>query len=277
MPSIIERVTVFCFATSYAVALGLELWHLLAPRPILRYVSISFGAAGVLAQLFYILAQPLPLARPEGSLLFLAWILALFNFFGSIHHRRLSWGLFVLPLVLGLVVLSVVVSAGSPRGERSFWDGFSGERFWGQVHGYLVLLAAVGVCVGFVASVMYLVQVHRLKAKLPPGQGMKMLSLERIEAMNRRAILWAFPLLTAGLIVGLALQLQKGIFLQGFDSTKILGAMGLWVVFAILLYLRYGVHARGKQVAVFTCLAFALLLFALVSPEHPFAGGGGSP
>ena len=42
-----------------------------------------------------------------------------------------------------------------------------------MAHGFLVLLAAVGVCVGFIASVMYLVQLQRLRAKVPPGQGMK--------------------------------------------------------------------------------------------------------
>ena len=61
-----------------------------------------------------------------------------------------------------------------------------------------MLLAAVGVCVGFLASVMYLVQAQRLRAKIPPGEGMRLLSLERLEAMNRHAINLAFPLLTAG-------------------------------------------------------------------------------
>src|SRR5262249_56124815 len=87
---------------------------------------------------------------------------------------------------------------------------FGGERFGVVLHAALVLLAAVGVCVGFVASVMYLVQVRRLKAKVPPGRGVRLLSLERLEEMNRRAVVLAFPLLTAGLLVGLALMLQSG-------------------------------------------------------------------
>jgi ABC-type transport system involved in cytochrome c biogenesis permease subunit len=119
---------------------------------------------------------------------------------------------------------------------------------------------------------MYLVQVRRLRAKLAPGQGVRLLSLERLEEMNRRAILWAFPLLTAGLLVGIVLQLH-GAFLESWSSPKIIVTAGLWVVFAILLYLRYGVHARGKQVALLTILAFALLLVALAS-AHPFVEGG---
>src|SRR5262249_54587467 len=110
----------------------------------------------------------------------------------------------------------------------------------------------------------------RLKAKLPPGQGMKMLSLERIEAMNRRAILWAFPFLTAGLVVGLVLQFHGGGSAQlGWEDPKILSGIGLWVVFAILMYLRYGAHVRGRQVALWTMLAFILLMFALVTAHRP--------
>lgn len=289
MPAIIERITVMCFAASYAVALGLEVWHLLFPRPIQRYLSLAFGGAGLLAHTIYVLVrmtlpapsdqvQPLQLASPFGSLVFLAWILAVFYFYGSIHHGRLAWGLFVLPLVLGLIVLADTFSLeGGPANTEGSLRAFlsRGERFWGTLHGALVLLAAVGISVGFVASVMYLMQVRRLKAKLPPGQGVRLLSLERIEDMNRRAILWAFPLLTAGLLVGLALQFQSGEALSSWSSPKILSTAGLWIVFAILLYLRYGVHARGRQVALWTVVAFALLLFALASPVHPFLHGGG--
>jgi ABC-type uncharacterized transport system permease subunit len=274
MPEFIQRVTVFCFAASYAVALSLELWHLVRPRPILRYVSIGFGLAGLLAHAIFAFVQPLPLVSPSGSLMFLALILAIFYAYGSIHHHRLAWGLFALPLILGLVVLAVVFPPPeSPRELSPWWALFQGERFWGITHGVLLLLAAVGVSVGFIASLMYLVQSYRLRAKVAPSAGVKLLSLERIETMNRRAVLWAFPLLTAGMLVGLVLLVNQGIAAE-WNSPKILSTFVGWVVFAILLYLRYGVHVRGKQAALWTMVAFALLLLALVSPVHPFLQEG---
>lgn len=266
--ALLEKVSIFCFAASYGVALALELAHLFSPRPVLRYVGLGFGAAGLLAQLIYLLVQPLSLASPAGSLLFLALILVIFYVYGTLHHQRLAWGLFVLPLILGLIGLAVVQHQPNVTSE-SGWTGV-----WGIAHGVLVLLAAVGVCVGFIASVMYLVQLQRLRAKAPPGQGMKLMSLERLEAMNRRAILWSFPLLTAGLLVGVALQVQQDTFLRDWGSAKILSSLGLWLVFAILLYLRYGIHVRGRQVALLTMVAFAVLICMLVSSAHPFLPGG---
>jgi ABC-type transport system involved in cytochrome c biogenesis permease subunit len=202
-----------------------------------------------------------------------------FYFYGSLHHRQLAWGLFVLPLVLGLVVLAEVLPRPSMQpGSGSVWELFSldGRHFWPLLHGSLVLLAAVGVSVGFVASVMYLVQSHRLKAKLLPGKGVRLLSLERLEAMNRRAINLAFPLLTAGLFAGVILLLRNE-YENGpsaWEHVKFLSALGLWVVFLILLYLRYGFNARGRLLALLTILAFVLLLSSLVS-VHPFGAGGG--
>jgi ABC-type transport system involved in cytochrome c biogenesis permease subunit len=264
----IERITLFCFGASYAVALILELALLARPRPLLRLLSTIFGAAGLLAHTLFLIhalflaEQRLPLSSPSGSLLFLAWILAIFGVYGSIHHSRQAWAVFVLPLVIGLVVLAAVFDRPSAD-SGALWD-------WGLVHGGLLLLAAVGVCVGFVASVMYLVQAHRLKAKALPGHGLRLLSLERLELMNRRAINLAFPLLTAGLLVGLALMAYPN---AGWTTLKIVSTVVLWLVYALLLYLRYGVHLRGRHLAVLTIVAFVLLVFTLVLPHDMWAGG----
>src|SRR5436305_5054152 len=102
----LERITIFCFAASYAVALALELLGLLRPRPVLRLLGTAFSAAGLLAHTLYLLVQRPPLASQFGTLLFLTWILAVFYLYGSIHHRHRAWGIFVLPLVCGLVILA---------------------------------------------------------------------------------------------------------------------------------------------------------------------------
>src|ERR1043166_2094137 len=224
-----EKVELFCFAASYTVALGLELVHLFSPRPILRYVGLGFGLAGLLAQLIYLGVQPVSLFSPTGSLLSLALILTVFYIYGTVHHSRLAWGLFVLPLILALIGLAFVLrgDAGSAATDRDW------TRIWGVTHGILVLLAAVGVCVGFIASLMYLVQLRRLQAKVAPGQGMKLLSLERLQAVNRRGILWAFPLLTAGLLVGIARQVELGTFGAGWDSPRIPSSLSLLGLFSL--------------------------------------------
>jgi ABC-type uncharacterized transport system permease subunit len=270
MQTFFEKISVLCFAASYGVAFALELWHLLRPRPILRIVALGFGAAGLFAHIAFLVVQclivenKLPLGSPTGSLLFLALILAVFYVGEAIHHRRIAWALFVLPLVLGLIGLGVLLH--EPAAPASW------QSFWGVAHYVLLLMAAVGVSIGFIASVMYLVQMRRLRDKLPPSQGVPLFSLERLEQMNRRAILAAFPLLTGGLLVGIVLQFTAGV--QDWFSLRILSVVCLWLVFAILLYLRYFVHVRGRQLALWTMFAFAILMIALISSPHSGQGGG---
>ncbi|HKI31180.1 MAG TPA: cytochrome c biogenesis protein CcsA [Gemmataceae bacterium] len=264
-----ERVTVFCFAASYAVAFVAELLQLLRPRPVLRLVSVGFGCAGLLAHTIFLAVQRPGLASRDGYLLFLSWILAVFYLYGTLHHRKIAWGLFVLPLVLGLVGLAVLFTPERPAVE----DSWLPPLFW--VHVLLLLLAAVGVCVAFVASVMYLVHARRLKSKTLPGQGLKFLSLERLEEMHRRAIVLAFPLLTAGVVVGMALLAQSPRPVQTWTDPRVLLAVALWLVFGVLLYLRYSLHVRGRRVAILTIVAFVLLLVTLAVPHT--LGGGGAP
>jgi ABC-type transport system involved in cytochrome c biogenesis permease subunit len=267
MPAFLEHVSLYCFGASYAVALLVELINLARPRPALRIVSLAFAVAGLLAQTIYLGVRSPSLATSAGSTLFLSYILAIFCVYGTLHHHRLAWGVFVLPVVLGLVVLASVFTPSQSADSSWVLD-------WGLLHGALLLLGAVGVSVAFLASVMYLVQAHRLRAKRLPGQGIKLLSLERLEEMNRRAIIWSFPLLTAGMLAGIALMAQVADKLQGWSDPKVWSVVVLWIAFAILLYLRYGFQLRRRRMALLTIAAFILLILALTAPHSVVQGGG---
>lgn len=269
----LQGVTHACFGLSYLVAFLLEIARVSWPRPLLRAAALAFGLVGLFAHTLYITYhQPTP-AAPYGSLLLLAWVLALFYLYGTVHYAKQAWAVFVLPVVIGLVGLSLaLVAAGGTGSAFDVPSWLSGDRFWGVVHGLLILLASVGVSVGFLASAMYLVQARRLRRKVNPTRVTPMLSLERLEEMNRRALNLAFPLLSVGLFVG-ALLVNHGPT-ESWFSVKVLSTGGLWLVFLVLLYLRYGAHVPPRRLAALSVLAFALLVVALAA-AHPFVQGGG--
>lgn len=269
MPGFLPNVTHACFGLSYLLALAAELVRLRWPRPWLRVAGLMFGAAGLFAHsLFLALRQPTP-ATAYGGLLVVAWVLAVFYLYGTVHDGKRAWAVFVLPLVLGLVGLAFFAGKDQvPLGVP--WE--SEHRVWGALHGVFVLCAAVGVSVGAVASAMYLIQADRLRRKKNPLGGLRLLSLERLETMNRRAVTAAFPFLTAGLLLGAVLMRQYHDLVDNWLSPKVLGTVGLWAVFLLLLYLRYVVHLPGRRLARLTLVAFALMIAVLVA-AHPFAGG----
>jgi ABC-type transport system involved in cytochrome c biogenesis permease subunit len=271
----IERITVLCFGASYGVALLLDLLQVLGFRSALRALSTTFGAAGLVAHTLFLLVHRPLVASQFGSLLFLAWILAVFYLYGSLHHRRQAWSVFVLPIVLGLVVLAATLDPATRQpGEQLSLFSLKGTDLWRGLHVALFTLAAVGICVGFVASVMYLVQAGRLKAKVLPGDGLRLLSLERLEAMNRRAITVTFPLLTAGLLVGTVQMTDEAGRLQGWGDPRVVSTLALWLVFCLVLYLHRALHVRGRRVALLTIVAFGLLVVTLITAHAP---AGGAP
>ncbi len=264
------RVTILCFFASYGLALALEVFYLWSSRPVVRALTLMAAAAGLVAHTLYLYDRQLPLIWQFSWMLFVAWILAVFYLCGAIHYRRMSWGIFVLPLVLGMLGLGVLFGQPPPESIEAWREHH--RRVLGLVHGVLILLSTVGVCVGFLASLMYLYQTHRLRTKAPPGRGLRLLSLERLEAMNRRAIVLAFPLLTAGMIAGVVLLVQ-GSDTVSWTDPRVLSTVILWLAFVMLLYLRYGYHLRARQVALMTIMTFLVLLCCLAL-NHPLRQGG---
>ena len=68
--------------------------------------------------------------------------------------------------------------------------------------------------------------------------------------------------------------LENRATISGWGDPKILSACALWLLFALVVFLRYRAHAPGRQLAVLTILAFAILVLNLVT-AHSFLGGGG--
>jgi ABC-type transport system involved in cytochrome c biogenesis permease subunit len=267
MTAPLQHVTYTCFGLSYLLAFLLELARVRWPRRWLRLAGLAFGALGLLTHTAFLAFRHPPPADPDGGLLTVAWVLAVFYLYGTVHHGRQAWAVFVLPVVLGLIGLAFARVQGPLPSDAMPWP--SGDRTWGVVHGSALLLAAVGVSVGFLASVMYLVQAARLRAKTNPLGGLSVLSLERLEAMNRRAVNAAFPLLTIGLVLGAAL-VKPDDESAGWLSVKALGTVGLWLAFVVLLYLRYAAHVPGRRLALLTIGAFGLMVVVLAA-NHPFA------
>jgi ABC-type transport system involved in cytochrome c biogenesis permease subunit len=206
----------------------------------------------------------------------LAWIVALIGLYLMVHSSKpVAVGIFVLPVVVGLTAF-----AGwfSPResGWRNWGDTIA---FWGAVHGVFLLAGAVFTCLAFAAGLMYLAQLRRIKSKRPLRFGLTLPSLEQSERINRGAITVAFPLLTFGLLIGLILGIAArpaagpvgsgpgpGSALSWTDP-KVISALVMWGVFAVLLHARFRPAMRGRSMMFLTIVAFAFLVFTWVGVE----------
>lgn len=270
-----DRLKVLCFAGTYGLALLLELARLVVRSPFRWYLAVGMTALGWAVQTLFLANLAieeqvvLPVTTAFESLMVLSWIVALIGLYLMVHWpRQVAVGLFVLPVVLGLVV-----AAGWFAPRDSDWLEGGMIAFWGTVHGVFLLAGAVFTCVAFAAGLMYLAQMRRLKSKRPMRFGLALPSLEQSERVNRGSITIAFPLLTFGLLIGLVLSLKARGMAEGTGLTlrwtdpKVLSALGMWLVFAGLIHARFRPAMRGRSVMVLTIVAFAFLVFTWVGVE----------
>lgn len=273
---VLDRLSVLCFAGTYGLALLAELARFFVRSSIRWYMAAGLMALGWLVQTAFLanlaFKNPLVLVTTAfESVMVLSWIVALIGLYLMVRSPKpVAVGVFVLPLVLGLVI------AGWFAPRQSDWLEWGGmTAFWGTVHGIFLLGGAVFTCVAFFAGLMYLVQMRRLKAKRPSRFGLALPSLEQSERINRGAITIAFPLLTFGLLIGIILSMVPRTPANGatiahtlqWTDPKVLSALLMWLVFAVLLHARFRPAMRGKSIMVLTIVAFGFLVFTWVGVE----------
>lgn len=266
----VDRLSILCFAGTYALALVSDLARFLFRARSRWGLTLGLTCLGWLVQTVYLgnwawKSGVSPTATVFGSLLVLAWILAAIDLYLTLcAPKGVAVGLFLLPLVLAVLV----VAGALPRVEWTTPRGW--VSLWGAVHGLMLIGGAVATCVAFATGLMYLAQARRLKRKRPPRFGFALPSLEQSERWNRAAIIAAFPLLTCGLLIGVGLVAatqRAGSAVLSWSDPKIVSAAVLWLIFAALLHARFRPDMRGTRVMVLTILVFGFFVFTLIGVD----------
>jgi ABC-type uncharacterized transport system permease subunit len=198
------------------------------------------------------------------GLFFLAWWL----------YDAISLGVFALPVTFFLVF---VPSLGlSPyvfpsQGVRTSW-------LVAHISALLAAYAALGF--SLLSSVLYLVQENRLKAKRKAGDDSWWMPLDwlppldTLERLAHAMLLFGFPCMTVGLVLGAVLVQETSLGAAYFLDPKVLASFVLWGVYILLLFLRRTVGLRGRRAAYLSgaVLACMIVVWAanLVSHVHRF-------
>jgi hypothetical protein len=264
----LSGISTLCFVASYAIALALEIvglkfrfaWH----RAILLVITIVGGVAQTL-DLWNLAAttKSAPLSSPAEWLLLASWVLALVYLGAIVNLPRAATGLILLPIILGLIGASRFASTEPFAPERA-------SKFWGDVHGWMLLFGTVAVCIGFSAGVMYLLQASWLKRRRPPSDELQLPSLEWLERINTGSLAVSMLLVVLGFVSGIVLSTLKHRGETGYtlwtDPVVIsLAAMALWLVAAEVFRLVYPAARRGRKVAYLTLASFVFLVITLAS------------
>ncbi|MDA1054905.1 MAG: cytochrome c biogenesis protein CcsA [Planctomycetota bacterium] len=268
--SSISGMTISCFAACYVIALAVEIARLLLRWRVPAIVPLALAAIGLLAHSLYLIGQAqselaqratAPLSSWYDFCLLAAWVLAAAYLGLMIRRPDNAIGVFLLPLVLGLIGLAAFFHDAAPFPARTALS------VWRLVHGLTLLVGTTAVTLGFATGLMYLLQSYRLKHKLPPPRGFRLPSLEWLQKFNRESLFISTCLLAAGLVSGVALNLisKAGQGTVSWTDPVVLssGVLFLWLTVVTIFESIYRPAREGNKVAYLTLANFVFLGLAL--------------
>jgi ABC-type uncharacterized transport system permease subunit len=169
-----------------------------------------------------------------------------------------SPGIVVFPLVFLLTFMGVV------HGEPFVLASETAKRGWLIAHVSLIMAAYAALVLSFSASIIYLLQERALKAKRSTGLLSRLPALQVTDEIGLRSLLIGFPFMTAGLVVGLFIA-EMNFGHIDFRDPKILFTVLTWVVYLVLLYMRWNAGWRGRRAAFLAGGVFAMAMVAWIA------------
>ena len=200
-----------------------------------------------------------PLGSHLDGLLLIAVLFALTVLF---VQRALVSGLaaFALPLLTVILAWGICASAWT-------YEPFAIQSLWRFVHLGSVYLGSLVLCTAAAAGAMYLYVQRRLHRHRDQAGVERLASLEAIERFNIATATIGFALLTLALVTGLIIVLgddETRLGPQWWRSAKVLLAAAVWLIYAIVMNVRYATAFRGAR-AAWLSIAGVVLLVAVFS------------
>ena len=240
----------------YAVACAMYLAHLMAGSQGLARAGRAALAAAFLSQavdIGWLCTHGLhPAVNAREALSFAAWLICGAYLVASLRFRIPVVGALVVPVTMVLDVAARL----SPSKEA-----LHGVSTLGAIH---IILATGGVALFAVAAggaVVYLVEERNLKAHRAGRLFKRGPALETLDTLNRRCIVFGFPLFTVAMITGAVWAMQKH---EQWFTPQYSIALAAWIMYAVLLVARVTAGWRGRRAAIMTLGGFATSLTVLL-------------
>lgn len=201
----------------------------------------------------------------ESLLAFLSMI-----FFMVIYsiYKTTAPGVVVFPIVFFLTFVAAVDE------QPVLLTSFVQAKGWLIAHIILIFTGYAALLLSFGASLLYLIQERRLKAKNPTSLISFLPALEVIDQIGYRSLLLGFPFMTLGLITGSIVAMSAYGHIDFLDP-KILLSLLMWAVYMLMVFTRWNSGWRGRRAAFLATFAFVAAIVAWAanyfSAIHRFA------
>jgi cytochrome c-type biogenesis protein CcsB len=239
--------------------------------------AMALAAAGAAAHTVAVVTRGLAVHRaPWGNMYefvtALTCVAVIFFLFVMVKYRAWALGVFVMGAVvvaLGLAETLIYTAAGQLVPAL--------QSYWLSIHVTAMTLATGIFFVAAVLGVVYLAAdryARRVAAgRAEPGNGImrRLPSIEQIDRLTYRTIMFGFPVWTFGVIAGAIWADQAWGRYWGWDPVET-WAFITWVLYAAFLHARATAGWRGRRAHYIQLLGFTSLMFNILVVQVFIAG-----
>ncbi len=240
-----------------------------------RYATLATGAGFLLHTAsigLHSTATDGTLLTGANVLVLMGWALVLVYFVLEHLMKVKTYGAVLVPVAL--VVLLVAQVMGASRGvlaDLSADQAALLDSWRVGIHVALIAFANAGFAVSAAGSALYLVLEHQLKGRKTSRLFKRLPSLAQTDQVARRAVVWAFPVYTAGLLLGVLRAVETDINLWWADIRVVLAGL-VWLAFASYEFMRWRKGWAGRSAAYLSLAGFVLVMILAVVARTVPAG-----
>jgi ABC-type transport system involved in cytochrome c biogenesis permease subunit len=129
------------------------------------------------------------------------------------------------------------------------------------VHLFLAIVGEALFIIASCAGIMFVMQNRLLKHKKLSKMSRLLPSLNDLDRINHICLLWGFPVLSVGIIVG-AVFAELNWKADWLTDPKVIWTFAGWIIYGFLLHQRLAIGWKGYRMAVISGAAFILLLLS---------------
>jgi ABC-type transport system involved in cytochrome c biogenesis permease subunit len=258
----------------YAAAFVGYLWHFARRDASAGRLATTLLVAAILAHTFLVGMQTMeaghvPVTNASSAISTFVWLLALAYLYAEMTTDERAMGAFITPL---LVVLQFIPVVNPGIEDRA--DVLRGPLF--GLHVSSLLLAYASFALASVIGITYVLLFKEIKARHLGFFYARLPSLQVLDTMNQRAIVFGWVFLTAGIVFGTIWAGEARTYAAGdprvqamsLQDPKIAVALVCWAVYSFEVFAARRIGWGGRRTAYLSALGFAIVLLNFVPVSY---------
>jgi ABC-type transport system involved in cytochrome c biogenesis permease subunit len=261
--------------TAAFVAYG---WHFARRAPAVGRSATTLLVAAVLAHTFVIGMETMesgqvPVGDATSAISMFVWLLAVSYLYTEVTTDERAMGVFILPLLVALQAIPALRAADVVHASL-----LRGPLF--GIHVSSLLLAYASFALACVIGITYVLLFKEIKAKHLGFFYARIPSLQVLDTMNQRAIVFGWIFLTVGILAGAAFAFQTRaqpgsadvpqVQAMSLADPKIIAALVCWAVYSFELFAARRIGWGGRRAAYLSAVGFAIVLLNFVPISYFF-------